>query len=425
MRRHNPEDLDQTLLIRGASVPVSEEVLSRCQKQISLCPPIGDNFGDDLRLSTAGNSFETPSRNKISSSSATKTPSRSIAMNSTLKNTCTPLRSANAIVANNSSHVAQHTPRQKKTPLSYNPASTAKRTPRTPCSADRSVGILQWLSSTKKTPATADDSPRPSSSGMRGSGTSASAVKRAGIKRKLTEVMEDPIGEEEEENILNGIISQKRPPISPTKNILTEADENDNQSCAVKMLHYGKISDITNESVSKSSTGVCIEDSVKPFDSDMFNSLRKRSFRGIDDETESNIGYSEEKAKNIPNRIQLSISNDKEEPQTHKPFKSKFDSPTANLPNFVIDGTSPRTRPRPIFQSEKKTNWLESLSQQKKINSNSAYKKKIEELSAKKNKNKLQIRNNRITKKYLKIIALTDSPITSGKTKQTRLNFLK
>ena len=279
---------------------------------------------------------------------------------------------------------------------------------------DKSCTLLQWLSSAKKTPRPAETTPGHS----RASPTS--ATKRAGIKRKLTEVLDDP---KANENTLNGCPVAKKIPISPSKNILSPSNEDsksDGQKTppvsAVKMLQYGKSKNLNIigdlESIPEDSA---LEDSCQPFDNEMLDTLRKNSFRSSFSESKKISSVPDGSSNVQPESTGLELmlgesSSAPEEGSISRQMKSLFESPTANLPNFVKDGRSPHIRPVPVFPKKTPSNWLSDLSKARKLKYGETPEK--ESSSARKSKKKASVFGK--SKKYLKIVPFPDSPSTES-----------
>lgn len=205
--------------------------------------------------------------------------------------------------------------------------------------------MLQWLVGAK-TP-TPQESP-----GAAGDSDS----RRNTHKRKLTDLMD-----EDQENLPD----KENPTKSPNKdrsNILGSSNIFNSQTppsvSAAKMLRYGgdSESDSLNKGQEDSSTDMA--DSLQPIDG------QESDFR-----------------KPVTNRLSIengSVANENSElcVQTKKQdadsgghkWNGKFSSPTANLPNYIVDGTSPHNRPEVKIEKKRPTNWLTSISHQRKLN---------------------------------------------------------
>ena len=452
IKNGDPDDLDASLLIRGRAEPVDQEVLDRSSKYISLSqnippqekckgsPSINSRSTGLPKIPKTPSSIRkasidkndllvTPSRKDLLSGTILSTPQRVGAgcsgyavtpLRQSTKEPCaTPLRGPCTDGASSSSTMKLlTTPRHRR---------STNESPMTPSSVDRSVSLLQWLSSTKKTPRPLDSTPRAEVAAC------ISAKKKAGIKRKLTEVMED--FREDQENFDETYLSAaKKAPISPTENVFFNIDNESSSQCgaAVKMLTYQN--NVNGSKDHSKSTGSSMEiilgigDSVQPFESSMLDSLLDSTFRSSFGEPKNSVPEGPSSSLSKPN---LTSSTDSSKPTVNKNqtsvciLKSRFESPTANLPNFVLDGRSPRVRPTPIFQPQ--PDWLTSLGKVCRLKATPD--KKEDLLSSRKSKKTGRKQGtNRGSKKYLKIVALTDTPITkinksAKKTTQTKLNF--
>ena len=418
IKRTDPDDLDASLLVRGRAEPVDQEVLDRCQQNISMSqfsirddtrssgalPPAPKTPSSSRSVAAASAILSTPARgDQPSTSGSLTTPHRSVT-----KDSATPFRGASSSALAHSSRKLLSTPRHLR------PAR--QESPMTPSSVDRSVSLLQWLSSAKKTPKEGTDTtPRAAEASV-----CVSASKKAGIKRKLTEVMEDR--NEDAENMMESTFpAVKRAAISPSKNILINIfneDSNGLSSNAAKMLKY----EDKESKPAKCNLEKILDEDVQPFDSNMLDTLLHNSFRSSFGESKNSV---EEKSTNIikPNiaSIEKGLSRNTEPLDPVQYFRSKFDSPTANLPNFVLDGTSPRVRPTPVFKPQ--PDWLSSLSKQRQLRATPEGKEK-------KSKKSFYPKSSTVrgSKKLLEIVALTDSPgrdarKSAQKTTQTKLKF--
>ncbi|XP_050710726.1 denticleless protein homolog isoform X2 [Eriocheir sinensis] len=242
----------------------------------------------------------------------------------------------------------QHTP-QHYTPQHYTPqhpqVRRGKITPCTPKTNERNM-LLQWLVNVK-TPTT-QESPADSSESECGKNTH---------KRKLTDLMD-----EDQENVSD----KEKPTKSPSKdksNILGSSSIMNSQTptsvTAAKMLKYD---DSEPASLDKGQDGSSadVADSVHPIDApdSLISYLRKPVTNSLFRE---NGTVADESSERIVQGNKQSADS-----SSHKQF-GKFSSPTANLPNYRVDGTSPHSRPEVKIEKKRHTNWLTSISHQRKL----------------------------------------------------------
>ncbi|KAF2362604.1 WD40 repeat [Trinorchestia longiramus] len=407
-------------------LPVPKTPSSRREAQIAMSTPLRESHsGFIAQLGTPGeHAIDTSEMNVYSP--APLTPSHSI----------NDYAGRRAILS---------TPRQReRIPDSSLPAisdtateSVNLQTPQTPSSLDKSMTLLQWLSTVKKTPQPSLANATPKQSNENHPSCS-SASKKAGIKRKLTDVLELDRGDEE--NLLeDGSNVRKKKPTSPTQQVLSDLNNHNPSSNVAKMLVYCKSNDGQTEVIkSKLETISEIGESVQPFDSSMMDTLRNNSLRNSFNEK----NVTSEK----PNVINAKLSHGRENSVTsnitaraytpvkaiarHSPSKSRFESPTANLPNFVEDGASPR--PVPVFREKRTpTNWLSAIASQRKLKFGTTPDAKTKGTrlrqtnSATKRGAKQNVSRN--GKKYLRIVPLSNTPSddlnSAKKTTQTKLVF--
>lgn len=220
-----------------------------------------------------------------------------------------------------------------------------KFTPCTPKTNERNM-LLQWLVNAK-TP-TPQDSLTDASESECGKNTH---------KRKLTDLMD-----EDQENVSD----KEKPAKSPSKdksNILGSSSIMNSQTptsvTAAKMLRYDDPEPASLDKGQDDSPGD-VADSIHPIDApgSLINYLQKPVTNSLFRENGTIADESSER----------NIQGNKQNPDScsHKPF-GKFSSPTANLPNYIVDGTSPHSRPEVKVEKKRHTNWLTSISYQRKL----------------------------------------------------------
>ncbi|KAK8382794.1 hypothetical protein O3P69_011380 [Scylla paramamosain] len=236
-----------------------------------------------------------------------------------------------------------------QTPQQFTPQQwqgmRGRATPCTPKTSERNM-LLQWLVGAR--------TPRSIESPSTGDSDS----KKNTHKRKLTDLM----GEDQEN------ISDKEKPKSPNKknNILCPLPIMNNQTSpsrgAAKMLKYGDDSEAAFSNKSQNEISADMADSVKPLDaSDKLMSGFRKTVTNVSFSVTDNsavAGKSSEQTTQTEKKTDQNCSS--------KQF-GKFSSPTANLPNFIIDGTSPHSRPEVRIEKRRSTNWLTSISHQRKL----------------------------------------------------------
>ncbi|XP_018011741.1 denticleless protein homolog [Hyalella azteca] len=415
--------------------PVPQTPRSRPKLSYSMSTPLRSNSHAPT-LSTPGRSTDLPTRD----------PSTPIPTTPSSRATDNEARNMLLFTPHQSTHPTD-SPRYEGENHSAQRASLLQ-TPRTPSSLDRSLTLLQWLSTAKKTP-----KPSPAC-GTPLQPTSAqnectSASKRAGIKRKLTDVLEKSHGGEQENIRDDGSICNKRKPISPSKDVLVENNNLSQPSTVAKMLNYGKSNEKPKSSTSlKLETISEIAESVQPFEQSMLETIKNNSLRGLFVENKSRSSLDEDSSKSTTNTpasldvvyssVGSSLTPVKDSLEiSHQPrSKSRFESPTANLPNFVKDGISPR--PVPVLHEKQITsNWLSTLSSQRKLqfsqtSDGKAASGKVTdtistiEKTAPSSSRKPAVKGK--GKKNLKIVSLSDSPSNpagnnSPRTTQMKLTF--
>lgn len=217
-------------------------------------------------------------------------------------------------------------------------------TPCTPKTSERNT-LLQWLA-TAKTPGPRD------ATGTRE--VSLSDSKKEGLKRKLTDFLEEEEeAEKDQENVNTEVKS--RSPTSASKNVLgTSSVMNTATSTplsAAKMLKYGD--DVDSKTCNNSDSVVDVVDNVKLI------------------EMEGNTSLGSGFRKPVTNSKLTCLEDIMEDPPSActKPKSFVFgnlSSPTANLPNFITDGTSPHKRPEVKVEKKRNLDWLTTFSHQKK-----------------------------------------------------------
>ena len=236
------------------------------------------------------------------------------------------------------------TPHNNQTPHQSSYRGTV--TPTTPKSCERNT-LLGWLSSSKKTPSS-KFSCLPSTS------SAVSATKRAGLKRKLTDVMES-----EQENAE----MEDKKVCSPTKDILTDATNSENQSprsSVAKTLYYDESQPKRFKEMNDKLPNE-IGDSLQPLDENTVFDFKKGFLKPNCFSPETKLSNKHESER----FIQYKFDDDK----ISNTF-SIFSSPTSKLPNFVLDGSSPHNRPElPVGKKKETNNWLATFSHKKKLNS--------------------------------------------------------
>ncbi|XP_027236579.2 denticleless protein homolog [Penaeus vannamei] len=241
--------------------------------------------------------------------------------------------------------------------------SRGRGTPCTPKTSERNT-LLHWLAVTK--------TPGPQESPSTSGAAPVSASKKAGLKRKLTDLMG-----EDQENISGE--DKKKSPNSPKKNVLCPSSAQNfpcsPQPSVAKMLKYG---DDARAHVSLKQEGgegfTEMSESIKPIEAQdkvaLDGGFRKpvtnivnHSLENVKEESTSCPG---EQLAKAPKMAENAVKN-----KSHfSPSAFRFrhlSSPTANLPNYVVDGSSPHNRPEVRVEKKKNTDWLTSFSHQRKL----------------------------------------------------------
>ncbi|XP_071548771.1 uncharacterized protein l(2)dtl isoform X2 [Panulirus ornatus] len=277
-----------------------------------------------------------------------------------------------------SSHASQTLPQtpQQQTPR-HKHGVRGRVTPCTPKTSERNT-LLHWLASAK-TPGTQRSPSTPGS-------TVVSDSKKASLKRKLTDLID-----EDQENVRNE--AKPKSPISPQKNILcTSAATNIpeiSHPSAAKMLKYGdeagpsnprKCQNIGEESITD------MNDSVKPIeikDKEAIGSGFRKPVTNVSSKCFEKNAYSpnnENKDDIILQALETHVSVQ----NASSPAQFRFGhltSPTANLPNYVVDGLSPHSRPENKVEKKRPLDWLTSFSHQRKLKFTRVPEKNIKNLS--------------------------------------------
>lgn len=321
-RRKNidTDDFDEKLKIRGMSEPYVEENNTDTLENRERSPK-----SRERKISESVNPLSphpgTPSTSGIRHSRHA-TPSEG------LKSYATPLTCP--------STPQQCTPQGRR----------GKLTPCTPKTGERNM-LLQWLASSK-TP-TSHESPV---------ATSMSDNKKINHKRKLADLMD-----ENQENVSD----KEKPAKSPIKdrsNILGSSFILNSQSppsaSAVKMLKYGDDPEAVSLGMAQDESNIDITNSVHPIDANvkMTNDFWRPVTNGLVAENSIVADKSSDKRSHADKQNVVSGS--------HKEF-GKFSSPTANLPNYIVDGTSPHSRPEEKIEKKRNVNWLTSITHQRKL----------------------------------------------------------
>ena len=238
---------------------------------------------------------------------------------------------------------------------------------------------------------------------------SSNAGKKSGpIKRKLT----DALGSlpEDENTLQNGAHPAKRPPISPSREVLEELskkfDVDDNSSNGdAKNISINSIKTLCTGELSQKNGDELDFMETEPFDINLRDSLMRNSFGGSFKESRkitdvANINFSNSTQKNVssPNGKKstpkkVSSPNSKKNTNTGALFANlicpektedkvatsvpnkilskgrfshKYLTVTSNLPNYIMDGISPHTHSKQNFEAilkskQMKPNWLATI----------------------------------------------------------------
>ncbi|KAK7086294.1 hypothetical protein SK128_020087 [Halocaridina rubra] len=238
-----------------------------------------------------------------------------------------------------------HTPRQKK-------RGKGRITPCTPKTGERNT-LLQWLASSKTPGPKESPTTRP---------LSFSETKKANLKRKLTELLcEDQENAQKEKN--------EMPSKSPPKQILGSSSAINTSdppviSGVAKMLKYEEASDINAKIISH-------EDNVAKFEYLQHVDLDKVNLDVEFRKPVTNI-CTESPEDDVCNTKRVGIRSESSEKENKNNIPKSFrfgqwSSPTANLPNYVLDGASPHNRPEIKKEKRKNIDWLTNFSHQRKI----------------------------------------------------------
>ena len=183
--------------------------------------------------------------------------------------------------------------------------------------------ISDWLSGSKDSITSSRLTPQTPESSK---SLSVSISKRQTLKRKLTDIME---GDTDQENQ-----DKRRAPTSPsTSEVLSEVGNIPSQGAA-KMLRW---------------------EGAESIHSDRLKTVEEESFT-VDEEKESLIT---DKISFFGRQTSVSSESPM---KTSEQKEDKFWSPTANLPNFVVDGRSPHSRtPSSSLTPKRRDDWLTCL----------------------------------------------------------------
>ncbi|KAL7645101.1 UNVERIFIED_CONTAM: hypothetical protein RMT77_003479 [Armadillidium vulgare] len=228
-------------------------------------------------------------------------------------------------------------PQMCLTPSSSKSKSIGEKTPKT----EEKGTLLSWLSSSKKTPNSNTDSllvtPK--------SGKSPS--KSITSKRRLSVLLEN-----NQENINE---EDKKPALSPSKNILSEIENRKNRlSSTAKMLKYDDDL-LEKKEISKSEVS---DDDFELINDASHTKDSKFLSLGMDTVCEEQK-FSPYSGATTPVR---SSSINPRTPSHLSPVNTcLLTSPTANLPNYVVDGRSPHNRGESPKIQKREVDWLTSL----------------------------------------------------------------
>ena len=232
-----------------------------------------------------------------------------------------------------------------KTPQSYQ-GIRGRVTPSTPKTSERNT-LLHWLINAK-TPRSVDSS----------STEEDSDSKKNTHKRKLTDLMD-----EDQENLPDK--EKVKSPIKDRNNILCPSFMNSQTPQAggvAKMLKYGDDSEAALSTKGRDESSVDMGDSVKPIDATdkLMTGFRTPvtnvSFKVMEKSVATGESVAQETQTDQQNTQNCNVNH-----------FGKFSSPTADLPNYIIDGTSPHSRPESRIEKKRHTNWLTSMSHQRKL----------------------------------------------------------
>ena len=130
------------------------------------------------------------------------------------------------------------------------------------------------------------------------------------------------------------------------------------------MLKYGDDSETVFSNKSSNEMSTDMAESVKPLDaSDKPMSGFRKAVTNASFSATDNTGAAGESIEQTTHREKHTAQNS----NSNSKLFGKFSSPTANLPNFIIDGTSPHSRPEVRIEKRQSTNWLTSITHQRKL----------------------------------------------------------
>ncbi|XP_076046240.1 WD40 domain-containing protein denticleless [Oratosquilla oratoria] len=248
-----------------------------------------------------------------------------------------------------------------RTPKHSNSSHHHNEIQRTPKTSERRT-LLHWLAG--KTPGSMD-SRRDSVSKSPGIFSPISSSKKVTLKRKLSELMgTDQENKPIEEQKIESALAKKGVLLPSLKENIESQSPLPN---VAKMLKY----DESETNLDKNRSISCETlDSIKPIEgAESYTGRRPitnkpelksevHSCRELNIDIDKDSGQSESLEKPIS-----TVSHSVLPCQTHP----KLMSPTANLPNFVLDGSSPHNRPEKRMQPPKHKNWLTSFGYQCKL----------------------------------------------------------
>ncbi|XP_064106296.1 denticleless protein homolog [Macrobrachium nipponense] len=331
----NSDDFDERLNTRGVSEPYYSEKLE--EKNESAKSKVSPEHPNEQGAQDLGDSIPplpvTPSTSKVGVS-ILATPSSSqveggLSVISPQTYTVTP---------------KQQTPRHRH-------KGRSKGTPRTPQTGERNT-LLQWLASAK-TPhskETSVDQP-----------LTLSESKKVNLKRKLTEFMS-----EDQENLEKD--NKKSPNSSPKKVLCLSSSVNtldSPPSTVAKMLKY------EDDMASCSSTGhseetIEMSECVKPIEDRDKVALDSGFRKPVTNIAKRLLEADVLDCSKINSKVSSKYESNNSTPSKHFKF-GNLSSPTANLPNYVLDGSSPHNRPETPREKKRNPDWLTSFGHQRKL----------------------------------------------------------
>lgn len=213
--------------------------------------------------------------------------------------------------------------------------------------------LLSWLSSSK-TPKE-QSAPRTPNNERKDAG-------RMNSKRKLADFLENG-----QENLRN---ENKKPVLSPSKDVLGERPSNlgENLNSVSKMLAYPNSNSPSKHTIIfKCSRNENIAKSIKQVDKSAIE-LEEFICDSITFDETSLLPFT--LSSNIHKSLEMQLLSQDMLKSPKQPFG--LDSPTANLPNFVVDGRSPHNSQESLpITKLRQTDWLTCLSQKHNTNTRS------------------------------------------------------